>query len=324
MMLKVSSPAKAILFGEHAVVYGKPAIAVALDRRMEVTVRESDKFIADGGSLKRRRHRYIRWAVENMWKGEPLEFRIDSSIPNASGLGSSAALCCSLASSLEYLSNGGKWPLERDIAEKAFDIEYNTQGGASPTDTSASTHGGGILVSFNRVNDHLWTLGKCNRRWEIHDLDIPEMTMVVGFTGKPSLTALQVKKVGEFYGRSTFAVETVDEIGDLVEEAIGALGRGDIVEIGDLMNRNHSLLSILGVNSKHIQKLKDGADRYSYGSKLTGAGGGGSIIAVTDEPEKVSEAIEKRGGKPYRVEISRMGTAPDNSSIGEIDTKNIK
>ena len=315
-MVKVSSPAKAILFGEHAVVYGKPAIAVALDRRMSMEVNKSDRFSADGGSLKRRRHRYIRWAAENLWNGDPLKFTINSSIPNASGLGSSSALCCSLAATLNYLSNSGKWPGESDIARDAFEIEYNTQGGASPTDTSTSSHGGGILVSSRKERDPLWSLGKGGRSWEIHDLEIPTIKLVVGFTGKPSVTSKQVTKVREFYDRSSFARETVDEIGILVEEAVKALKSGDVVEIGNLMDRNHSLLSILGVNSPRLQKLKDAADRHSYGSKLTGAGGGGSIIAITDDTQKVSESIEKRGGKSYIVKITKKGTSLDLPSVG--------
>ena len=74
------------------------------------------------------------------------------------------------------------------------------------------------------------------------------------------------------------------------------------------MNRNHSLLSILGVTSSEIDKLRDAAGPFSYGTKLTGAGGGGSIIALTDKPQKVSDAIKKRGGVPYIVKPSKDGT----------------
>ncbi|MFW3146287.1 MAG: mevalonate kinase [Thermoplasmatota archaeon] len=304
-MLEASSPAKAILFGEHAVVYGRPALAVALDRRMSVSARESKTFSVDGQTLKARKHRYVRWAMENLWNGSPLEFRTRSTIPSASGLGSSAALSCSIVAIIRYLE--GSWS-EKVGALDSFEVEYNVQGKASPTDTSCSTHGSGILVSFEPKDDLLWTIIKGETTWHIHHISPPELEIVVGYTKRPSITPVQVNKVRDFYNRSGFAKETIDEIGSLVQEGLSALRKDDRVRIGELMDRNHSLLSILGVNSDELQKLKDAAAHYSYGAKLTGAGGGGSIIALTDRPERTADAIRKRGGIPYIVKTTTVGT----------------
>jgi mevalonate kinase len=305
-MIQASSPAKAILFGEHAVVYGEPALAVALNRRITVRFRPSEESKVDGGRLSLRRHRYVRWALNNLWEGNPMDIRIKSSIPGASGLGSSAALSCSVAGALSFMKTGES--SQKDIAKNAFDIEYNVQGGASPTDTSCSTHGGGILVNFEKGEDHLWSLSRNERTWHIHDLKVPEMTLVVGFTGRPSVTHIQVAKVRSFYERSGFARETVKEIGELTLDAVPALRRNDIEAVGRYMNRNHSLLSILGVSSKELQNLVDASAPLSYGAKLTGAGGGGSMIALTDRPDEVAEVIRSRGGKSFIVSISISGT----------------
>lgn len=304
-MLKTTSPAKAILFGEHAVVYGKGAIAVSLDMRMELRISLSERTSVNGQSLSEPRHRYIRWAVENLWDGGGLRINTRSDIPPASGLGSSAALSCCIASAIAAMN--GAWS-EAGTARDAFEIEYNTQGRASPTDTSCSAHGKAISVSFEKGVGHLWTLGKGNRRWHIHHLDPPDMTLVVGFTGVPSVTTVQIEKVRSFHDRSGFARETINEIGNIVEEGLLALRSGDIVRIGELMNMNHACLTILGVSSKELQRLKDACDPYSYGVKITGAGGGGSVIALTDTPDKVMEAILSRGGKPFKASVSRDGT----------------
>lgn len=304
-MLEASSPAKAILFGEHAVVYGRPAIALALDRRITITAKKGVQTRVDGGNLRMRRHRYVRWAMENFWSGEPISFRTRSGIPGASGLGSSAALSSSIVAILQKMKGG--WE-EKATAEQAFEVEYNVQGGASPTDTSCSTHGSGILVTFEKREQHLWTIDKGDRTWHIHHIDPPEMDLVVGFTKRPSITHIQVGKVRDFYDRSGFARETIDEIGDLVIEGLKALRTKDIVKLGSLMNKNHSLLSILGVSSKELDKLKDSVENCSFGAKLTGAGGGGSIIALTDEPEKCARYIKRRGGVPYIVKNSKKGT----------------
>jgi mevalonate kinase len=304
-MLEASSPAKAILFGEHAVVYGKPALAISLDRRMVVRVFPSSQPSVDGGPLSMRKHRYIRWAYENMWHGPPLAFRTRSSIPSASGLGSSAALSCSVAAIFNYLKGGYT---EESTARSSFEIEYNVQGRASPTDTSCSTHGNGILVSYEPGDELLWSIHKGETTWHIHHIVPPDLELVVGYTRKPSITPIQVDKVRSFYQRSGFARETVEEIGDLVTDGLKALKGSDLVEMGRIMDMNHSLLSILGVTSKEIDKLRDAAGPLSFGTKLTGAGGGGSILALTDRPKEVSEAIKRRGGIPYIVHQSRMGT----------------
>ncbi|MDG6225823.1 MAG: mevalonate kinase [Candidatus Thermoplasmatota archaeon] len=304
-MVETSSPAKAILFGEHAVVYGKGAIAISLDLMMRLTVSTSEKTTVNGQDLSQPRHRYIKWAVENLWKGEALRIATRSDIPKASGLGSSAALSCCIASALASLKGEVR---EDAVARDAFEIEYNTQGRASPTDTSCSAHGRAINVSFERGEGHLWSLGKGERTWHIHHLEPPDMTLVIGFTGVPSVTSIQIEKVRSFYERSGFAKETIDEIGNIVEDGLRAMSSGDVVRIGELMNMNHACLSILGVSSKELQRLKDACDPYSYGVKITGAGGGGSVIALTDAPEKVMDAISSRGGRPFKAGISREGT----------------
>ncbi|MEA3559721.1 MAG: mevalonate kinase [Candidatus Thermoplasmatota archaeon] len=304
-MMEASSPAKAILFGEHAVIYGRPAIALALNRRITVTAKKALETRVDGGKLSVRRHRYVRWAIENLWNGDPLSFRTRSRIPSASGLGSSAALSSSIVAILETMK--GEWS-ERSNALNAFETEYNVQGGASPTDTSCSTHGGGILVSFEKKKELLWSISKGDRTWHVHHIEPPPMELVIGFTRRPSITHIQVTKVRNFYERSGFARETIDEIGEIVLDGLKALRSGDMVELGSLMNRNHSLLSILGVSSRELDKLKDSVEGCSYGAKLTGAGGGGSIIALTDRPEDCAASIKKRGGIPYIVKGSNKGT----------------
>ena len=73
------------------------------------------------------------------------------------------------------------------------------------------------------------------------------------------------------------------------------------------MTRNHKLLSILGVSCNELNKLVNASLPYSYGAKLTGSGGGGSMIALTDHPEEVCEAIRLRGGTPIVVRTGEEG-----------------
>jgi mevalonate kinase len=107
--------------------------------------------------------------------------------------------------------------------------------------------------------------------------------------------------VRAYYDKSGFAREIVDDMESIALEGEEALRGGDLERLGRLMTRNHKMLSILGVSTDQLNKLVDASLPYSYGAKLTGAGGGGSMLALTDRPEKVCEAISRRGGKPYRV-----------------------
>ena len=88
---------------------------------------------------------------------------------------------------------------------------------------------------------------------------------------------------------------------------MNAMRRNDKEDLGDAMTKNHKLLSILGVSCNELNKLVNATLPYSYGSKLTGSGGGGSMIALTDEPEKVCEAITLRGGTPIVVHTDTEG-----------------
>ena len=104
--ISTSAPGKCILFGEHAVVYGHPAVAVAIDQRITIKIQPSTTgiWLLDGGKLNMARNPHIKGLIDKLWPVEegapPLSIHIDGNIPRASGLGSSSALSVAFAAAL--------------------------------------------------------------------------------------------------------------------------------------------------------------------------------------------------------------------------------
>jgi mevalonate kinase len=290
-----------ILFGEHAVVFGKPALALAIDLRIVAEVTLADEYTVNRNPMKKRSHAYISASLDEAWGGPPIDVRTVSRIPSGSGLGSSAALTVSCVAAL--LSAKGETTSE-GVARRAFEVENMVQGRASPTDTSASTHGHGIIVSSDLLDGLLWRIEKGERKWNVHHCDVPELGFVVGYTGINASTRLLAAKVKKLVDSDDDARKAVDRIGEIVLEGVEATKKNDKKSLGKLMNENHALLNRLGVGHPMLDKLVEACNGHSYGAKMTGAGGGGSMIALTDDPDAVSKVIRDAGGEPI---IARVG-----------------
>jgi mevalonate kinase len=99
----------------------------------------------------------------------------------------------------------------------------------------------------------------------------------------------------------------MDRIGEIVLEGAEAIQTRDKKRLGALMRENHELLNSLGVGHESLEKLVSACQETAYGAKLTGAGGGGSMIALTDDPKATSEAIRVAGGEPITVRVGVQG-----------------
>ncbi len=301
---RASAPGKFVILGEHAVVYGKPAVVLAVDLRMTVAVRDARFNTINGERVDFRRQPHLRYLTRGVDRA--LEFETDSQIPVGSGMGSSAALSAALAMALA--ERRGERMTEAELVEEAYGAELYAQGIGSPMDASACVHGGGIAVNLPEARSrHLWTVTRGERTWSVSDVDVPDMTFVIGNTGIRAPTGPLVSKVRRYMERSRFAVDVVNDIEQVTIEGSAALARNDVEQLGRLMTKDHKLLSILGVSCRELNKLVNASLPYSYGAKLTGAGGGGCMVALTDQPEKVCEAISARGGIPYVVKTGVPG-----------------
>ena len=147
-MVSAYAPSKAILFGEHAVVYGHPAVAVAISK-VQVSLSGSDSWTVENRPLCPNRHPHLNWLVErNNLTDRPMSIKISSELFPAAGQGSSAAL--SVAAQLALAEFSGLSTDTVDAAITAHQAEaYAQLGRASPTDTATSSLGGCVVVSNN-------------------------------------------------------------------------------------------------------------------------------------------------------------------------------
>lgn len=303
-MVITSAPGKLILLGEHAVVFGMPAIAVAVDLRLRCIATPSIEYTINGKSMSGAYRSYINAAMDKVWMGDPVSIQTFSDLPSGSGMGSSAAVTTATLAALMQLRSGFDQPT---VARLGFEVESEVQGRASPIDTSVSTHGHGIFVNRKKGKDHLWTMRRDERLWHIHHLRVPELTIVVGYTGIHAPTGPLVDMVKTRVEEHSWAREAIERIGEISLKGMRALKKNDPQVLGELMTEDHSLLSKLGVSCPELDALVEAALPHSYGAKLTGAGGGGSMIALTTEAKKVCKAIEEKGGEPIVVHTGVPG-----------------
>lgn len=353
-MVQASAPGKCILFGEHAVVYGQPAVAVAIDQRMSVSLELNDDWRIDGMSFHPQRHPHVEALRQRLWEGgPPLSVKIMGDIPPASGLGSSAAL--SVAASAALRCARGRQIKDDDWAEgwtaarpnKVYDgpwqvtkgdsvehgansvdedecailthaVEAYAQGGrASPMDSSTCAHGGCIVLSDKVEDDLNWLYSrKLNDvSWEVHSVDLGEIDdvwLVIGSTGIHAPTSEQVAKVAALLEKQPEKMREIETIGIVSRRGIAALMKGDMEAVGRSMSENHLLLRNIGVSCPELESLITAAAPTSLGVKLTGAGGGGCMIALTRNPKLTSEAIELAGGRTLISKLGAAGMRVDN------------
>ncbi len=314
---KASAPAKCILFGEHAVVYGEPAVAVALEQRLHVQLRPSKTWSVGGSQLQAKRHPHIAALKAALLEDStpPMSIQINSDIPRASGLGSSAALSTAVARAFATLSHQETVTNEA-LSMLAHQAEAQAQGGlASPHDTSTSTEGGVVVLSDTKESSCTWLYTRRlatpsgERVWEVHSLDLKRddgIYLVLGNTGVHAPTSAQVALVAAALEESPERMQEIKAIGTVSRRGLDALQRGDYTAVGHAMSENHVLLRNLGVSSLELEDLIRAALPTSLGVKLTGAGGGGCMVALTRHPKETAEAIELAGGRTF---VSRIGNA---------------
>ncbi|MCU4925509.1 mevalonate kinase [Halobacteria archaeon AArc-dxtr1] len=323
-MTRSSAPGKVYLFGEHAVVYGEPAVPCAIERRARVGVRQRsddklrvhaedlslDGFTVEYGrqpdehpdvdvseSLVRAATGYVDEAIAQVRDvtgatDVGFDVTIESEIPLGAGLGSSAAV---VVAAIDAATRELGATLEADeLAERAFRTEHAVQDGqASRADTFCSATGGAVRVEGDNCKA----------------IEAPDLPLVIGFDGGAGDTGELVAGVRRLREEYDFAADTVGAIGDIVGDGEDALATNDLEEVGRLMDFNHGLLSALGVSSRSLDAMVWAArGAGAYGAKLTGAGGGGCIVAL-DPHEEVETALSYTPGceEAFRAELAEEG-----------------
>jgi mevalonate kinase len=324
-MTTSSAPGKVYLFGEHAVVYGEPAVPCAIERRARVTVSERsdervrleaqeltlDGFAVTWGGdaddrpdvdvptgLVEAAMGYVEGAIEAARDvadapDAGFDVTIESEIPLGAGLGSSAAV---VVAAIDAATRELDAPIEREaVADRAFRVEHDVQDGeASRADTFCSAMGGAVRVQ-----------GDDCRALQ----DVPNLPFVVGYDGGTGDTGALVADVRTLKNQYAFAADTLAAVGDIVRRGEQALAEGDVTEVGRLMDFNHGLLSALGVSARSLDAMVWAArEANALGAKLTGAGGGGCIVAL-DRTEQTTTALEYTPGcdEAFRAELDTAG-----------------
>jgi mevalonate kinase len=282
-----TAPGKVILFGEHAVVYGRPAIAAPVSQvRARAVVSPAPRGPA-GEVLVLAPDIGLESRLADLPEDHPLAcvvntllaalqvsqppactLRVTSTIPVAAGLGSGAAVSVAILRAFSAFLGS---PLDdEEVSALAYEVEKLYHGTPSGIDNTVITYG--MPVYFVRGR-------------QIQTLRLPcPFTLVIGDTGVAGPTAVAVGDVRRGWQASPADYEALfDRVGQIAEAARLAIEAGQVDELGPLMDENQAMLKRMGVSSPELERLVLAARRAgALGAKLSGGGGGGNMIALTE------------------------------------------
>jgi len=251
---------------------------------------------------------YLKKAIEvvsnylGVFKGVNLVVR--SEMPVGAGLGTSAAVA--VATVLAYSTALGYSLGREEVARLGWEVEKAVQGIASPMDTAITSFGGFIRVKL---------LG--GSRYEVRQLgNIQDLPIVIGYVEREAKTKDLVHRVRQLKERYPHIIDAIIRtIGNIVEDAEKALINGDLTTLGELMNINQGLLDALGVSTKKLSELIYAARAAgALGSKITGAGGGGCVIALAPNTQDAVEVSMKLfGGLTLKTRLGGPGATVEST-----------
>jgi mevalonate kinase len=283
-----AAPGKIILVGEHAVVYGQPALAVPIFTVQARAVVQAEPTAASDRVQIRAPRIGLDHALAELDPDHPLAqiinlvreelkisrlpaltLHIHSEIPIAAGLGSSAAVSAAVIRALAaFLGH----PLtDGQVSELTYQAEKIYHGTPSGIDNT--------VIAFSRPVYY-----RKGRPPEPFQIPQP-FTLVIGDTGSPSLTSETVGAVRRGWEKQPERYQALfDAIGDLARRVRQDLEAGELKEVGPLLTENHRLLKSLGVSTPALDQLVEAAvEAGALGAKLSGGGGGGNMIALVEK-----------------------------------------
>jgi len=315
------APAKIIILGEHFCVHGAPALSMAINLYSKVEVEDLNqkklqifsenlnvlgeyvegKFLPVIGGLESRKIvEPIRLAVEatlNMLgeveKG--FKVKVNSKIPVGVGLGSSASIAVSTI--MAIAANLGFKLSKEEICKIAFEAEKYVHFKPSGIDHTTITYGGLILFKEGKLVKQIQPK--------------KDLTFIVGNTGIRRSTGVLVKEVDKLKEeKRSLMVKMLADIENLVFEGLDALESGNLKFLGEILDKNQEMLSSIGVSHWKLEELIDTARKAgALGAKLTGGGGGGCMICLTEDKDtsRVAEALKKVSKEIYIVKMDKYG-----------------
>jgi len=297
---------KVILLGEHSVVHGRPALAAGLSRGATTDVTASPdgltraRFVFDTEQVdvlaaedgEHPLGRALAALLATYSAPPPVHLTVRLELPAGAGLGASAAMGVSVSSALDHFLSVERTPAERATQTLVWERVFH--GNPSGVDNTMAAVGGVAL----------FTRGEPLVPVRVRR----PLLLVIGHSGEASETKQMVGLVAQQLEREPERITQVfDAIAVLVRNARLALEAGDLRALGQLMDMNHSLLSALMLSTPRLEDLCHAArEAGALGAKVTGAGGGGCMIALaadTDAAHIILAALQSLGAESFVTEV---------------------
>jgi len=303
------APGKIILFGEHFVVYENRAILGAINKYATVTSEKTntDNILIssslgqssiqkdeDVSNVEKKFRPFFFIAREVIEKNDfdkGITIKIESDIPIGAGLGSSSACCVAAAASILNLFNSAD---EKEVLELAINAEKTIFPNTSGADCTVSVSGGIIEYQKEKGFSKIETENEFN--------------FIIIDSEQVHSTDKVVERVRKFKeDNSNVFTELCSEEERLITKALDSMKKNDLETIGKCMAQNQIFLEQIGVSNDELLSITKEIEKITFGAKITGAGDGGCIIALTQKDDDLSEYVNTTKYQTYQVTIQKTG-----------------